>query len=82
MESSITVEIPKKQLWDKKNYEPLLLECLNHIPFFKLKGKGGFSATKSESNGECDAIGNSDCSSLDCYSLDFKLLTQHNLRLV
>lgn len=68
MESSIKLEMPKEQFYDKKNYEPLLLECLNHIPFFSEKSGGGFSAPKSEYNGQCDAIGKNG------YNLDFKLL--------
>jgi hypothetical protein len=69
MESIIKLEMPKKQFYDKKNYEPLLLECLNRIPFFIEKSGGGFYAPKSESNGQCDAIGKN-----GCYSVDFKLL--------
>ena len=69
MESSIKLEMPKKQFYDKKHYEPLLLECLNRIPFFIKKSGGCFSAPKSESNGQCDAIGNN-----GYYSVDFKLL--------
>lgn len=69
MELRIKFELPKKQLLSKKNYEPLLLECLNHIPFFDEKSNGGFAAPQSESNGQCDAIGKN-----GCYSVDFKLL--------
>jgi len=69
MESIIKFEMPKEQFYDKKNYEPLLLECLNRISFFIEKSGGGFSAPKSESNGQCDAIGKN-----GCYSIDFKRL--------
>ena len=69
MESNINLKMPRKQFYDNKNYEPLLLECLNRIPFFIKKSGGCFCAPRSEDNGQCDAIGKN-----GCYSLDFKLL--------
>jgi|GEM_PF-2132101 len=69
MESRVKLEQPKKQFFNKNNYEPLLLECLNQISFFIEKSDGGFFAPKSESNGQCDAIGKS-----GYYCIDFKLL--------
>ena len=68
MEPSFMLELPKEQLKEKENYEPILLECLNSIPIFRKMSEGGFSAPQSESNGQCDAIGKNG------YSIDFKLL--------
>lgn len=69
MESNINLKMPRKQFYDNKNYEPLLLECLNRIPFFIKKSGGCFCAPRSEANGQSDAIGKN-----GCYSVDFKLL--------
>lgn len=49
------------------NYENYLLELINVSDFFRHKSPCGFKKPYSESNGECDAIG-------EGYSLDFKLL--------
>lgn len=57
-----------KRLQIKRYYEPLLLECLNHIPCFLKKSGGGFSPPLSENYHECDAIGKNG------YSIDFKCL--------
>jgi hypothetical protein len=56
------------ELFNNNNYEPLLLESINGIPFFKNLGGGEFSASVSEFNSECDAIG------LNGYDIDFKCL--------
>lgn len=62
-------KIPKEQIYDKKIYEPILLDCINLIPFFIEKSGGGFIAPESEANGQCDAIGVN-----GTYGIDFKLL--------
>lgn len=49
------------------NYEKYLLELINTSTFFRSKSPCGFNKPKSESNGECDALG-------DNYYLDFKLI--------
>lgn len=61
--------MPKASLLSKHNYEPLLLECLNGISYFVDKSGGIFTAPKSESSGQCDAI-----SAKGTYDIDFKLL--------
>jgi len=68
MKLNFMITIPKCQLHIKTKYEPLLLECLNYITYFIEKSGGGFSAPKSEHNGESDAIGENG------YSIDFKCL--------
>ncbi|MCL2188676.1 MAG: hypothetical protein FWC16_04770 [Defluviitaleaceae bacterium] len=69
MEPQIKISIPKHKLYKKEIYEPLLLDCLNASSFFKSKGGGGFTKSKSEFNRECDALGQN-----GNYNIDFKCL--------